>query len=163
MPVVLTQIIIVRRSQTHIDTVHHVEQFLDAVLSLPSFSTFNLFATVLEMLGGFGTFSLLTFSSDCWCWLRSVSWESQGRTEMSLRPLAPHPLLPPPLPLPQARLLRIRMILPFPPLPLSALRRGHYFVSSTRCRRIHQGLRHQASITSSVPSCLQLWSIQMRR
>lgn len=54
---------------THIKTVHQVEQLLDAILPVPSLSTFYFVATVLEMLGWGLTFGLLTGLSNSRCWL----------------------------------------------------------------------------------------------
>lgn len=50
--------------RTHVDTVHEVEEFLNTVLSLPTFSSLDFFRTVLEMLGWFSTFCLLALLLD---------------------------------------------------------------------------------------------------
>lgn len=68
---------------THIDTVHQVEELLDTVLSVPSLSTLNLLATVLEMLSRFSTFRFLAFLSNSRCGLfTSVLNHSQLQKQM---------------------------------------------------------------------------------
>ena len=54
---------------TYVDTVHHVEELLDAVLPMPAFACLNLLGAVLEVFDGFHTLGVLAVLADRRCGL----------------------------------------------------------------------------------------------
>lgn len=50
---------------THVDTVHQVEELLDAVLAVPALSALDLLRAVLEVFRGLGAHRVLALLSDC--------------------------------------------------------------------------------------------------
>jgi hypothetical protein len=54
---------------THVDTVHEVEELLDAVLAVPALSALDLLRAVLEVFRGLGAHRVLALLSNGRCGL----------------------------------------------------------------------------------------------